>query len=243
MGRADGGHRDASVYLEGRGRAAFIQQAAHPGNLVGGARKVALAPETGIDRHNQHQAHVIHHFLEVGHRGDSLGARIDLAFARLSGAYQRWLGPALHHRAAVMGAAFVFFLVSTFGILPLLRKEFVPSQDTSLFQLRFQTPVGTSLDATDRVFAQIERLLAARPEVTRYFGVIGGFGGGEVNTGFMFVTLKDPHDRPVDPNVGHRLTQQELMGVVRSGINAIPGARGTLQDPSQQGFSATRGAK
>ena len=180
-------------------------------------------------------------FLEVGHRGDTFGARIDLAFARLSGGYQRLLAPALHHRALVMAAASVFFVVSTFGILPLLRKEFVPTQDTSLFQLRFQTPVGTSLDATDRVFTEIERLLAARPEVTRYFGIIGGFGGGEVNTGFMFVTLKDPHDRPPDPKTGERLSQQELMGVVRTAINAIPGARGTLQDPSQQGFSATRG--
>ncbi|HET7292183.1 MAG TPA: efflux RND transporter permease subunit [Vicinamibacteria bacterium] len=180
-------------------------------------------------------------FLEVGHRGDSFGARVDMAFARLSAGYQRLLLPALHHRAAVMGAALVFFVVSTFGILPLLRKEFVPSQDTSLFQLRFQTPVGSSLDATDRVFTQIEQVLAARPEVTRYFGVIGGFGGGEVNTGFMFVTLKEPHERPRDSALGRRLSQQELMGVVRNAINAIPGARGTLQDPSQQGFSATRG--
>ncbi len=180
-------------------------------------------------------------FLEVGHRGGTLGARIDLGFARLSAAYQRFLEPALHHRAAVMGAAIAFFVLSTSLILPMLRKEFVPSQDTSRFQLRFQTPVGTSLDATDRVFTQIEQFLAARPEVTRYFGVIGGFGGGEVNTGFMFVTLQEPHERPVDPNAGHRLSQQELMAVTRAAINAIPGARGTLQDPSQQGFSATRG--
>ena len=179
-------------------------------------------------------------FLEVGHRGDSFGAKVDMAFARLSGAYQRLLVPALRHRAAVMAAAVVFFVVSSFGIFPLLRKEFVPTQDTSLFQLRFQTPVGSSLDATDRAFTQIEQILAARPEVTRYFGIVGGFGGSEVNSGFMFVTLEEPHERPPDPASGRRLSQQELMGVVRNAINAIPGARGTLQDPSQQGFSATR---
>jgi len=180
-------------------------------------------------------------FLDVEHRSGTLGARIDLGFARLSGAYQRLLESALHHRAAVMVAAFAFFVVSTLGIWPLLRAEFVPSQDTSLFQLRFQTPVGTSLDATDRVFAQIEQILLGRPEITRYFGIVGGFGGGEVNTGFMFVTLKQPHERPPDAKLGRRLSQQELMGVVRTAANAIPGARATLQDPSQQGFSATRG--
>ncbi len=180
-------------------------------------------------------------FLDVEHRSGTLGARIDLGFAWLAGAYQRRLEQALHHRAAVMVGALAFFLVTTLGIWPLLRAEFVPTQDTSLFQLRFQTPVGASLDATDRVFGQIEAVLAKRPEVVRYFGVVGGFGGGEVNTGFMFVTLKEPHERPADPKTGRRLSQQELMGVVRSAANSIPGARATLQDPSQQGFSATRG--
>ncbi len=180
-------------------------------------------------------------FLNVEHRSGTLGARVDLAFARLSGAYQRLLDSALHRRAAVMAAALLFFVVTVFGIRPLLKKEFVPSQDTSRFQLRFQTPVGTSLDATNRVFTQIEQVLTARPEIVRYFGIIGGFGGGEVNTGFMFVTLKEPHERPVDPKAGHRLSQLELMDFVRTAVNAIPGARAVLQDPSQQGFSATRG--
>ena len=71
--------------------------------------------------------------------------------------------------------------------------------------------------------------------------MIGGFGGGEVNTGMMFVTLKDAGDRPRDPQTGKRLTQQQFMDVVRRGWNAIPGIRAVLQDPSQEGFSASRG--
>ena len=54
---------------------------------------------------------------------------------------------------------------------------------------------------------------------------VGGFGGGEVSSGFAFVTMKDPGDRPRDPKTGHKLTQFELMGVVRQGTSAIPGAR------------------
>src|SRR5207245_5434661 len=61
------------------------------------------------------------------------------------------------------------------------------------------TPVGTSLDATDRAFRQAEAFLGTRPEVERVFGVIGGFGGGEVNTGMMFITLKEAGDRPRRP--------------------------------------------
>ena len=97
--------------------------------------------------------------------------------------------------------------------------------DSGRFMLRFQTPVGNSIDATDRAFAQIEAFLAARPEVDRFFGFIGGFGGGEVNTGLVFVSMKEPGQRPPDPQSGRRLGQQEFMDVVRAGVNTIPGVR------------------
>jgi multidrug efflux pump len=179
-------------------------------------------------------------FLEVGERRGRLGQWVDRTFDRLSKGYARWLVPALHHRLMVLAGASVFFVLSL-GIIGLLRQEFVPAQDTSRFQLRFQTPVGTSMDATVKVFQQIENFLGSRAEVDRYFGFIGGFGGGEVNSGMSFVTMKDPGDRPVDPKSGKRLTQQEFMEEVRRAVNSIPGVRGTLVDPSQQGFSASRG--
>jgi hydrophobe/amphiphile efflux-1 (HAE1) family protein len=182
-------------------------------------------------------------FLEVGERRGRLGRAVDALFDRLAAGYQRALGPALARRGAVLGAATVFFALSLF-LVRLLPQEFVPSQDSSRFQLRFLTPVGTSIDATDRVFRQIEAFLAGRPEVERYFGFIGGGGGGmggDVNSGLVFVTMKDPGRRPRDAARRRELTQQEFMEVVRGGVNAIPGVRASLQDPSQQGFSASRG--
>jgi hydrophobe/amphiphile efflux-1 (HAE1) family protein len=179
-------------------------------------------------------------FLEVGQRQGTLGAKVDLAFARLAARYQRALEPALHRRGWVMLGAAVFFVISL-GLLPLLRSEFVPSQDMSRVLVRFQTPVGSSLDATDRVLRQLEAFFASRPDVVRYAGFIGGFGGGEVNTGIAFVTLQEPGERVPDPQTGRPLTQQEFMDLVRRELGRIPGARGVLQDISQGGFSATRG--
>jgi HAE1 family hydrophobic/amphiphilic exporter-1 len=178
-------------------------------------------------------------FLEVGKRG-KMGQQVDIAFVRLSATYLRWLKPALHHRGWVMLGAVAFF-VASLGIVRFLRSEFIPSQDMSRVLVRFQTPVGSSLDATDRVFRQLEAYFASRPEVLRYSGAVGGFGGGEVNTGILFVTMKDKADRPVDPKRGHRLSQQEFMADVRQVANSIPGCRANLQDISQGGFSATRG--
>jgi HAE1 family hydrophobic/amphiphilic exporter-1 len=178
-------------------------------------------------------------FLDLEKRG-RLGKQVELLFARLSAGYLRWLKPALHHRGWVMVAAAVFFVVSL-GLVRFLRSEFVPSQDMSRVLVRFQTPVGTSLDATDRVFRQIEDFVAARPEVQKYSGAVGGFGGGEVNTGVMFITMFDPDERPRDPKLGRRPTQQDFMGVMRQAVNSIPGAKGVIQDISQGGFSASRG--
>jgi multidrug efflux pump len=180
-------------------------------------------------------------FLEVGERRGRFGKAVDRAFDRLAAGYGRALGPALHHRAAVLGGATLFFLISVLGIYPLLRQEFVPAQDSSRFQIRFQTPVGTSLEVTDAALRDIEQFLASRPEVDGTFAFIGGFGGGEVNTGMVMVTMKDKADRPPDPKSGRRLGQQEFMDVVRGFVGTKPGIRAGLIDPSQQGFSPTRG--
>jgi HAE1 family hydrophobic/amphiphilic exporter-1 len=179
-------------------------------------------------------------FLEVGERSGRFGRAVDHGFQRLSAAYLRWLGPALRHRAWLMAGALGFFALSL-GLVGVLRQEFVPAVDMSRFQIRYQTPVGTSIEATDRTFRQIEAFLATRPEVERYFGFIGGFGGGEVNTGMAFVTMLEYDDRPVDKEAGRRLSQLEFMDVVRRNVNAIPGVRAVLVDPSQGGFSASRG--
>jgi multidrug efflux pump subunit AcrB len=178
--------------------------------------------------------------LEVGARASRLERGVSTTFARLAAGYQRMLVPALHHRQLVLAGAVVLF-VASLGILKLLRQEFIPSQDMSRFGIRFQTPVGSSLDTSERILGQIERFLRSRPEVNMYGGFVGGFGGGEVNSGFVFVTMKDPAERPVDPKTGKQLSQNELMDVARQVVSAFPGARIVMQDFSQRGFSGGRG--
>jgi multidrug efflux pump len=175
--------------------------------------------------------------LEVGERATRLEQWVTRTFARLAAGYQRLLVPALGHRRLVLGAAAALFVLSLF-IVKLLRQEFIPSQDMSRFGMRFQTPVGTSLDATERVLDQIEAFLRSRPEVDMY----GGFlGAGDVNYGFVYVTMKEQGERPVDPRTGERLSQQGLMDLTRQALSRIPGARFVMQDFSQRGFSPGRG--
>jgi hydrophobe/amphiphile efflux-1 (HAE1) family protein len=179
-------------------------------------------------------------FLETGERAGRYGRAVESFFASLARGYQRWLEPTLRHRVLVLTGAAVLFALSLF-VVGLLNRELVPSQDLSRFMIRMQTPVGSSVDYTDRMMRRAEEFLMSRPELDRYFAVVGGFGGGDVNTAMTFVTLKPKRNRPADPKTGRRLSTQEFMGLARSELNGIPGLKAVMQDLSQQGFSAQRG--
>jgi len=179
-------------------------------------------------------------FLEVGSRHTFIGKAVDRGFKRLAVIYHWLLGKVLSMRLLVVAVALVFFVCSIF-LLKGLRKEFLPSQDMSLLMCRLQTPVGSSIVFTDERFKMAEEYLAARPETDSYFALIGGFGGGEVNSGMIFLALKEPRKRPVVAPNNHPLTQGELMVLFRKELNKIPDLKVTIQDLSLSGFSAQRG--
>ena len=136
----------------------------------------------------------------------------------------------------------LFIFAASLSLVKFLKKEFVPPQDQGNLFVRLQTPAGSSIEFTDNVFREAEKRLSARPEVDHYYSAIGGFGGGDVNTGIVFVTLKEKKDRPVDPIAHHSLSQQELMPLVRKDMAAIPGVfRAVIQDLSLSGFTSKRG--
>ena len=171
-------------------------------------------------------------FLSVGERKTSLGRAAESAFESLAHLYKRALGPCLRHRMLVLGTTMTIFIAS-FSLLFFVNKEMVPSQDIGRILARIQTPVGSSIDYTDSIVKKAEEWLKTRPEMLRYYAAIGGFGGGEVNTANLFVTLKPPKERNV--------TQAQLMADMRRDLNKIPSARVTIQDLSLAGFTAQRG--
>ncbi len=179
-------------------------------------------------------------FLQAGHEG-VFGSKMEALIEWSKDVYRFLLDRCLHHRWKVIAATVVFSLVS-FGLLKWIKMEFVPPQDQSRFLVRLQTPIGTSIQVTDKVARTAEAFFAGRGEVDSYYAAIGGFGGGQVNTAMMFVTLKPFRERPVSEELKKRPTQQELMGLVRRELNKIPGVeRAVVQDLSLSGFSAQRG--
>ncbi|XXF74912.1 efflux RND transporter permease subunit [Myxococcaceae bacterium GXIMD 01537] len=163
------------------------------------------------------------------HRG-RVGQAVDRAFAGLESLYARVLNRGLEHPWWVLGGAVLILGASVFAFRA-LPGEFVPSQDQGRLMVRLQTAVGSNLEETDRLFKKAEAIASSRPEVARTFAVVG-FGGANVNTGQLMLTLVPSKER---------MSQAELQQILRKELNAIPGLRAVVQDLSQSGFTAQRG--
>ncbi|MFO1462500.1 MAG: efflux RND transporter permease subunit [bacterium] len=180
-------------------------------------------------------------YLQVAHtKRNWFTNAVDRGFNGLMNAYAGVLKVCLRFRWTVMFLAALVFAGSLL-ILPKVKKEFVPAQDQSMFLIHLETPLGSSIQYTDGIMKQAEAMIVSNKEVNRYFAAVGGFGGGEVNTGIVFVTLDDPKKRPMDPELGRRLSQADLMNRIRKQLTAIPNLKVVIQDLSTRGFTAQRG--
>ncbi|PIR20694.1 MAG: acriflavin resistance protein [Deltaproteobacteria bacterium CG11_big_fil_rev_8_21_14_0_20_47_16] len=172
-------------------------------------------------------------FVVAGSRTSKLGQRLDRMVHELSVAYHRYLALALQHRWKVVTGSLLFFFLSL-GLSSCLKKEFVPAQDQGMVFVRMQAPAGSSIDYTNEKFKAAEEFLMSRPEVRKYYAAIGGFNGGEVNSGIIFVSMVPRKER--------KLSQQQFMEVLRKQFNSIsPDVQAIIQDLSLSGFTAQRG--
>lgn len=179
-------------------------------------------------------------FLTLG-EGNKVTKFVSHSTDRLTVLYKKALRICLNWRWSILGLSSAIFLTSIF-LISGLRKEFIPPQDQSRFLITIYTAMGSSLDFTDKVFLEAEKIYHSRPEIEKYYVAVGGFGGGLVNQGITFITMKDIPERPTVEPFKRKPTQQEFMVVLRKLLEKIPGAtRVSILDLSLTGFSAQRG--
>jgi hydrophobe/amphiphile efflux-1 (HAE1) family protein len=177
-------------------------------------------------------------FMEDTKRHTRVGMAVDRFFDWVSLLYVRLLNLTLNNRWKVLLISTIFF-ATTFMVVRLIPREFVPVQDTSMFMVRLKTPEGSSLQFTDNAVKAVEEYFSKRPEVKRYFVSVGGFGGGgEANSAMMFVTLHAPGDRPKDEH-GKAPVQVNLLNTYRRDFKDFKQGKVFVQDTSQGGFSAS----
>ncbi|WP_044129267.1 efflux RND transporter permease subunit [Rudanella lutea] len=89
-------------------------------------------------------------------------------------------------------------LALIFGIGTLLKSELAPLEDRGRLRIPITAPEGTSFESMATITDRLTQfVLDSVPETTLTFSVVApGFSGaGAVNSGFVFVNMKDPQDR------------------------------------------------
>ncbi|HEU4643716.1 MAG TPA: efflux RND transporter permease subunit [Gemmatimonadaceae bacterium] len=119
-------------------------------------------------------------------------ARVGRAVDALSDRYERSLGATLHH-ARRLGLVAVLLIAAGVVVHHFVGTGFLPEMDEGAFVLDYFTPGGTALAETDRQVHEVERILAATPEITgtsRRTGAELGLFATEQNTGDIVARLK-----------------------------------------------------
>ena len=134
---------------------------------------------------------------------------VNRIFVSFAGFYRGVLALCLRHRWKVVATAILLFVLSL-GSITWIKKEFLPTQDISIFLIQLETPVGSSLTFTSQKMQQLEKIIMAEPAVEHDFMNAGGFAGGQTTKGIAFITLKDKGDR--------KQTLQQFMDSLRDKI-------------------------
>jgi HAE1 family hydrophobic/amphiphilic exporter-1 len=145
-----------------------------------------------------------------GHFLDWFGGRMQW----LSNFYVSIIGWALRHRFFTLLIA-ALSLVGAFMLAGVIGKEFVPEPDLSEIGVKFQTPVGSSLDYTRQKVLQVDQIIRSYPEVIASYATINSSGDtGKDHAGFR-VELK--------PKAERKLSQKQLINVLRDRLGNVAG--------------------
>jgi len=96
----------------------------------------------------------------------------------------------------IAGCAIIIAIVP-----PLLKTGFLPDMDEGSIVLDYNTPPGTSLEETDRILQQVEKIIVKEPDVEAYSRRTGtqmGFFITEPNTGDYLIQLKRDHKKTTE---------------------------------------------
>jgi multidrug efflux pump subunit AcrB len=149
-----------------------------------------------------------------------LMARIDRGIEHVHGWYARVLGFSLAWRKSTLLIAVALFAGSLL-LVPKIGGEFTPQVDNGFIQLRFKTPVGSSLAYSDAKVRQIEAALGEFKEIESMSTIIGSWEGR--NYSQVNLKLTDVHKT-------HRRSQQEMEQVIRDRLSSIAGVTLTVGD-------------
>ncbi len=166
--------------------------------------------DPAIAAHGQHRAPVSGYDKTIGR----VTGWFDRGTDRLADAYQGILRWALVHKKSTLLLALGIFMASLF-MIRLLGTEFVPKADFSETSVKFETPVGTSLEATEAKARQVEAILRDFPEVLYTVSTLNTASAQGKNNVNLYIRLVPRKDRSRNAD--------QMSAVLRERLKQVPG--------------------
>jgi len=143
-----------------------------------------------------------------------LFAPFNRGYNRLNQIYGKLLAWSLNHKFLIIFASIIIFL-SSLGLIPFIGKEFMSQGDRGEFKVILETPIGTSIQTTEKMTTEVERILFTYPDVQSIFATIGTEGAS--NKGGIRVELVPLKERTK--------RTEEVESDVRKRLSEIPGLK------------------
>ncbi|MBL4622249.1 MAG: efflux RND transporter permease subunit [Immundisolibacteraceae bacterium] len=154
-------------------------------------------------------------YLKVGHSHGKIYTALERYFDQLESSYKRLVTWVLKHRWPTLGVATLVVASSAF-FFDAVGKEFMPETDIGRIMVILKTPMGSSIEYTDKKVRELEELMSH--EESKYnFVSIGLFSQAQVNQSIGFIELLDQSERDY--------TQETFLNQFRKKLTTIPGVR------------------
>ena len=140
-------------------------------------------------------------------------------FDRLAEAFRALSTWSLRHRLTTLAVAVASF-VGAILLLPYVGGGFLPDQDTSQFEVQFDTPTGSSLAYSESKARELSAAISKLPGVKYSYTTVGAGVTGSVTSGVAYVKLVNRDERDI--------SQETVMQKAREVIGAMYGVESSV---------------
>lgn len=143
--------------------------------------------------------------------------------------YRGMIAWALSHRRKVVISAGVTFVLGMV-VMATLESSFMSKEDTSEFQVSFQTAPDASIQETENRLRQMLEQIKGIPEISHTYATIGAGDSGTVRDGLLYVKLQEKADR--------KRGMFEIQKTIRERFRSIAGITFSIEEVGAIGSAA-----
>ncbi len=154
----------------------------------------------------------------------------------LAGGYQRLLGGIAGRRVVTIGALLLFF-GATWGVSRILPSGFIPTEDQGMVYINVTTPAGATVERTEAVLAQVQRIAQKMGPVESVstlagYSLVNEVAGSSYGMGMINLKAWDEREQSVADVI--KELEKKTAGIADADIQFLP-------PPTVPGFGNSSG--